>query len=157
MTEPPSTRIVRAGDKAGPLWLMVLGDEDLATHALPAGGEVVLGRSTTCDIPIYEKSISRRHAVLRLGDAITIEDLESANGTRVGGLAIEPRVPVAVRQGELIELGDTSILLQRRPLAVSPRRLWSHGYFEGRLEDECARAGDGAAFSVVFLHCDARP
>src|SRR5688572_21554268 len=103
MTEPPSTRIVRAGDKAGPLWLMVLGDEELATHALPPRGELVIGRSTKCEIPIFEKSISRRHAILRLGDAITIEDLESANGTRVGGHAIPPHDPVAVRQGEIIE------------------------------------------------------
>ncbi len=157
MTEPPPTRIVRAGDPAGPLWLMVLGDHDLATHALPPHGEVTLGRSAKCEIPIYDKSISRRHAILRLGETITIEDLESANGTRVGGHAIEPHVPVEVRQGEIIELGDTSILLQRRPVAVSARRLWTHGYFEGRLEDECARAGDGAVFSVAFLHCDARP
>ncbi|HSK04504.1 MAG TPA: FHA domain-containing protein, partial [Kofleriaceae bacterium] len=161
MTESPSTRILRAGsgDRSGPLWLMVLGDHDLATHALPAHGEVTLGRSARCEIPIYDKSISRRHAILRLGETITIEDLGSANGTRVGGHAIEPHDPVVVRQGEIIELGDASILLQRRPVAVSARRLWPHGYFEGRLEDECARAGagEGAAFSVVFLHCDARP
>jgi two-component system, NtrC family, response regulator AtoC len=159
VTEPLSTRIVRAGDnnKAGPLWLVVLGDQELATHPLPSEGEVTLGRSVRCEIPIDDKSISRRHAVLRLGEVITIEDLESANGTRVGGVAIEPRVPIPVRQGELIELGDASILLQRRPTGVSPRRLWSHGYFEGRLEDECARAEGGAAFSLAFLHCDARP
>jgi transcriptional regulator with GAF, ATPase, and Fis domain len=142
---------------------MVLGDHDLATHALPPHGEVTLGRSARCEIPIDDKSISRRHAILRLGETITIEDLESANGTRVGGQAIEPHDPVVVRQGEIIELGDATILLQRRPVAVSARRLWPHGYFEGRLEDECARAGagagagEGAAFSVLFLHCDARP
>jgi two-component system, NtrC family, response regulator AtoC len=157
MSDLPSTRIVRASARSGPLWLIVLGDEHLATHALPLSGEVTLGRSPKCDVPIDERSISRRHAVIRIDDAITIEDLDSANGTRVGGTLIAANTPTEVKQGELVELGDTSILIQRRPRTATPRRLWSHGYFEGRLEDECRRANERGEFAVVFLHCDPRP
>ncbi|HET7505872.1 MAG TPA: sigma 54-interacting transcriptional regulator [Kofleriaceae bacterium] len=157
-----STRIVLppVGDtepeRAG-LSLVVLGDDQLATHPLPAAGSVTIGRSATCDIAIFDKSISRQHAVLRLGEPLTIEDTGSANGTRVAGGRIVAHAPTHIRQGEVVELGDVSILVQRRTVAMPPRRLWSHGYFEGRLADECARATEGTAFSVVFLHCEARP
>ena len=156
---PASTRPSEPG-RAG-LSLVVLGDEQLATYPLPPSGTITVGRSSKCDIPIFDKSISRHHAVVcideRSDEPLTIEDLDSANGTRVGGARIAPRVPVPIRQGEVVELGDVSILVQRRSVAMTPRRLWSHGYFEGRLADECARAGDATVFSVVFVHCDARP
>jgi DNA-binding NtrC family response regulator len=158
VNEQPQTRIVHKAPAGptGPLSVVILGEDQLSTHALPTAGEVMLGRSPKCDVPIQEKSISRRHAILRIDGGITIEDLASANGTRVGGNAIRPHTPTIVRQGELIELGETSILIQRRALPPAPRRLWPHGYFEGRLEDECLRADDGE-FSVVFLHCNNRP
>src|SRR5262245_33254562 len=104
MTDSPSTRIV-SGRSAGPLSLVVLGDHELATHPLPDAGELSLGRSPSCDVAIFERSISRRHAILRISDAITIEDLASANGTRVGGAALEPHRATPVRRGELIESG----------------------------------------------------
>jgi two-component system, NtrC family, response regulator AtoC len=157
-----STRIVPAPTRAGEpgragLSLVVLGDDQLATYPLPPTGAITIGRSSKCDVPIFDKSISRRHAVVCIDEPITIEDLDSANGTRVAGDRIAPRVPVPIRQGEVVELGDVSILVQRRSVAMTPRRLWSHGYFEGRLADECARAGDATVFCVVFVHCDARP
>jgi transcriptional regulator with PAS, ATPase and Fis domain len=61
---------------------------------------------------------------------------------------------VGVSLGEVIELGDASILLQRRSVPLRPRRLWPHGYFEGRLDDECTRGQrDGARFAVAVFHC----
>ncbi|HMG24531.1 MAG TPA: sigma-54-dependent Fis family transcriptional regulator, partial [Kofleriaceae bacterium] len=156
MTESPSTRIV-SGSSGGPLSIVVLGEHQLISHPLPAAGEISLGRSPSCDVPIAEKSISRRHAILRIADVITIEDLASANGTRVGGAAIDAHRPTPVRRGEVIELGETTILIQRRAVPAVARRLWSHGYFEGRLDDECARAIDTTEFAVVFLHCEGRP
>ena len=159
--DPASTRIVSGRThgrtaEAGGLSLVVIGDEQLASYPLPAAGAITLGRSSGCDIPIFEKSISRRHAVIRV-EPLSVEDLGSANGTRVAGDRIAPRAITPIRQGEVIELGDVSILVQQKPIGAPPRRLWSHGYFEGRLADECARAGDDAVFALVFLHCDPAP
>ncbi|MBS2017703.1 MAG: sigma 54-interacting transcriptional regulator [Deltaproteobacteria bacterium] len=51
---------------------------------LPPNGRVVLGRDETCDIPVSDASVSRRHAALEVaGPTLTITDLGSANGTRI--------------------------------------------------------------------------
>jgi DNA-binding NtrC family response regulator len=61
----------------------------------------------------------------------------------------------AFRPGDLIELGSTMFIVQRPPRAQSQRHVWSHGYFEGRLAEECARAARyDLAFAVVRVHVD---
>src|SRR6266480_2621553 len=68
---------------SGRLCLLVIGDDQIASHVLPDGGEVVIGRAERCDVRIDDPSISRRHAILRLGTPSRIEDLGSANGCTV--------------------------------------------------------------------------
>jgi len=79
-----------AGDGDGPLVLLVLDGAASSTHALPAAGFVVIGRAKECDVTIDHVSISRRHARLRVGAAIAVEDLGSRNGTVVRGVRLAP-------------------------------------------------------------------
>src|SRR5688572_29250428 len=135
------------------LSLLVIGDGVHATHALPERGEVVIGRGREAQVTIDARSVSRRHALLRIGPPLTIEDLGSANGTRVRGAALTPGEPVTIAVGETVDLGSMLILVQGRSTATRPRRLWQHGYFEARLEDECARAErSGASFVLARVH-----
>ena len=67
-----------------PLSLLVLGDGFFAAHPLPDAGELVVGRGEDSDILVDDPSVSRRHARLRIGETLSVEDLGSANGTRVG-------------------------------------------------------------------------
>jgi DNA-binding NtrC family response regulator len=121
--------------------LLVIGDGvAAASHPLPDEGEITIGRSSGASVRIDHASISRRHVVLRMGVQITVEDLGSRNGTRVGERRLEPGQAVEVQPGEMIEVGKVTVTVQRAGAAGRPRRLWAHGYFEGRLEDECARA-----------------
>lgn len=54
---------------------------------IPLQDELQVGRSTDCAISIDDGRVSRKHAVLRVqGETVTVEDLGSANGTRVNGL-----------------------------------------------------------------------
>jgi DNA-binding NtrC family response regulator len=47
-------------------------------------GELVVGRQETCQLCVDDGSMSRRHAMVkRVGDAVHVKDLESANGTFV--------------------------------------------------------------------------
>jgi len=66
------------------LELVVVGGDRIQVTPLPARGDLMLGRGEECEIRIDHRSVSRRHAVLRVFDgAVSIEDLGSANGTFV--------------------------------------------------------------------------
>ena len=56
---------------------------------LPAGKPLILGRGVASDVPIYEPTISRRHAELTVAaDGVHVKDLGSSNGTSINGRRI---------------------------------------------------------------------
>src|SRR5688572_14390814 len=112
----------------GRLHLLVIGDDLYATHPLPEGGTVVIGRSPACDIFIDHPSVSRRHSALQLGPPLSLEDLGSSNGTRVREAKLEPGQRATVAPGDLIEVGALQLVIQRRSPPVRGRRIWTHDY-----------------------------
>lgn len=154
--------------------LLVLGNQDgnHASFPLPDQGRVTIGRSRDNDIRIDDPSISRLHAVLHIGEDIRVEDRGSANGTRLrdarliygtstdlrdtaewSDRPVVPGLPVVVAPGDVIEFGATVVVVQRSVAEQRPRRLWTHTYFEGRLEEECARAERSRSqFAVLRVH-----
>lgn len=47
-------------------------------------GENVIGRLNTCEIPLNQPDVSRKHAIVTVtGERVTIQDLGSKNGTYV--------------------------------------------------------------------------
>ena len=73
--------------------------------------EILIGRSTGCDLILQAPSISRKHSVLRLfGEHIYIRDLVSRNGTFVNGV----RTPdeLELRDGDIIRLGELEFRLE---------------------------------------------
>jgi transcriptional regulator with PAS, ATPase and Fis domain len=94
--------------------LIVIGRGEASVHALPAAGSILLGRSSFADIVLDDPSISRRHAMVSIdAGRVTIEDLGSANGTRIGDLNLKPGSGVGVLPGEPIELGAITVILAR--------------------------------------------
>jgi predicted component of type VI protein secretion system len=66
--------------------------------------ETVVGRQKGCDLRIPVSEVSRRHCVLRIkAEVVTIEDLDSANGTFVNEERI--RGTATVQSGDQIRLG----------------------------------------------------
>ena len=64
-----------------------------------------LGRDPGCDIVVCRRSVSLEHArIVRRPNGYYLEDLSSARGTRINGLA--PGGPVRLRDGDLIEIAD---------------------------------------------------
>ncbi len=152
----PSTVVdgSRSGDEAPVGYhLVVMGPEVFATFPLPARGEVVIGRGDGADVQVEDPRASRRHARLRVGDDVEVEDLGSANGTRLRGRRLEARRAAKVSPGEAISVGSLVIRVQPNRAAgpQAARRLpLSHAEFEGRVEWECARAeATGARFAVA--------
>ncbi len=134
------------------LFLLILQDGHFITQPLPEAGDVIIGRSERCDVRIQDPSISRQHALLRVGKRLTVEDLDSANGTMVREAKLVANVPTDVSTNEVFVLGNVSVVVQQRSNPVRSRRLWSHDYFEGRVAEECARAERSPTeFSVLRL------
>ena len=60
---------------------------------LQPGRTIVVGRAVTSDIPIYDPTISRRHAELILTDSgVKVTDVGSSNGTFLNGARVTEAV-----------------------------------------------------------------
>ena len=72
--------------------------------SLPA----IVGKGSAADVVIEGAgSVSRTHAKVSFDKgSITLEDLESTNGTKVNGNVIPSGVPVAIQEGDIISLSD---------------------------------------------------
>jgi DNA-binding winged helix-turn-helix (wHTH) protein len=81
------------------------GDREVALRE----GENVVGRDPEAAVFIDLNSVSRRHArILVTRDAATIQDLQSRNGTYVGGLRIAEPTPLS--NGDRIKIGAASLI-----------------------------------------------
>ena len=140
------------------LALMAIGPEFVLTFPI-LRGTYRIGRSADCRIQIDTSSISRCHASLTFHhNGVELTDLGSTNGTRYGARSIAPDESVAIEVGVPFHLGDVMLILQPRPEGQRPRRIWSFGYFEGRLEDECVRADQsGGQFGLAHIHLTSAP
>ncbi|MCE9580256.1 MAG: sigma 54-interacting transcriptional regulator [Deltaproteobacteria bacterium] len=96
--------------------LLVAGNGQLSTYEL-SHGEVVIGRGADCDVVIDHRSLSRRHAVLRAGAPVTVEDLGSTNGTRVGGELRRGGPPIPLHAGDGFHIGPFSFVIVARMVA----------------------------------------
>lgn len=87
-----------------------LVEPDGRRHRLHRGVNTV-GRQGT-DVLLTEGTISRNHAQITLeGERITVEDLGSSNGTKVGDLRIGPNQPTVATPGTPIKFGSLILTL----------------------------------------------
>ncbi|HXT99742.1 MAG TPA: sigma 54-interacting transcriptional regulator [Polyangia bacterium] len=113
------------------LELMILSGEEVRSFALPAHGEITIGRGEQSLLRIDDPSVSRNHAILRVGKTLAIEDLGSANGTVVRSKAgggsqsaetlnlrhlVQREAPLSV--GDCVVFGTTSVVIRHRPVAA---------------------------------------
>ena len=74
--------------------------------------EIVIGRSSECDIVLGDPNVSRRHAeIRRLGRGYSLVDLGSTNGTEVNGQRV---TETSLMNGDVIGVGTTQITFERR-------------------------------------------
>ena len=84
------------------------------------GAPMLVGRAPTCDVPVFDPTVSRRHAELSLvAGGVKVTDLGSANGTFVNGEKITDRT---VRNGDVVTFGKVVFKLQDSapPRAMPP-------------------------------------
>ncbi len=81
--------------------------------ALSSGINIV-GRDREADVRIDDPSVSRRHArIVVEGDTAGVEDLESKNGTRVGGVPVSQ--PVRLAKGDVVTFGAIETRFETQP------------------------------------------
>ena len=101
--------VVEAGDQAG---------MEFEVPPVEDAGEVVLGRSSGCQIRLDDSQLSRRHCKFSFrDDRLFVEDMESKNGTRVNGHYVKGSVEL--REGNRVEVG-TLLLVVRYPVMEEP-------------------------------------
>src|SRR6187549_4163566 len=94
--------------------LMVLtGDAEGAVFSIDRP-VLLIGRSAEAHVRINEHAISTEHALLESeGEAYTVCDLGSTNGTHVNGQRISHKVVLS--SGDTIQAGSTIFLFAARP------------------------------------------
>jgi DNA-binding NtrC family response regulator len=107
--------------------LTVIGDGVYATHALPEQGDVVIGRASGAAIRVDAPLVSRRHLVLHVGERVSVEDLGSSNGTRVGERVLGSGEVLELGAGDVIEIGPTLLIVQEQSTAPGEERPASVG------------------------------
>jgi DNA-binding winged helix-turn-helix (wHTH) protein len=87
---------------------ILLGDEEIPLH----DGENGIGRDPRDSVVIHSPDVSRHHARLIVaGTTVTIEDLDSKNGTYIGTRRVVGTMPV--KPGDDIVIGTTRLRLVR--------------------------------------------
>jgi hypothetical protein len=74
---------------------------------------MIAGRSPESDIQLSSPKCSRTHALIRLeGNALTLIDLRSKNGTYVNKVQLAPNAGKSLRDGDEIKFGDQIFILE---------------------------------------------
>jgi EAL domain-containing protein (putative c-di-GMP-specific phosphodiesterase class I) len=96
------------------VWLLtecVEGNVTSHTHLIVAG-ETVVGRTPPAGIVLEVSSVSKRHALLKVGpDGLRVRDLGSTNGTFVNGTRIDEHL---CSEGDLIHFATAMFRVGRR-------------------------------------------
>jgi two-component system, NtrC family, response regulator AtoC len=98
--------------------LLVLWPGGSQILTLPERGVLVVGRGAEADVCISDASVSRRHAQIHVGSELTLEDLGSANGTRVDGTPLSRGERRELVLGAIAELGSARIIAHYAPPAA---------------------------------------
>jgi DNA-binding NtrC family response regulator len=115
------------------LELLIFSGDDVRSFALPASGTVTIGRGEQSGLRIDDPSVSRNHAILRVGDGLVVEDLGSANGTMVRGRVAGDspasetlnvrhllKREAALAVGDSILFGTTNVVVRHKPTTEIP-------------------------------------
>ena len=89
-------------------------------------GSTLIGRGSTCDLPLDDDGVSRRHAKIAIteGGEVKLIDLASTNGTYLNGEKVEL---TSIREGDRIQVGSdvTVQFVYRKREEISRRRAQS--------------------------------
>ncbi|MFI5300851.1 MAG: sigma 54-interacting transcriptional regulator [Polyangiales bacterium] len=93
-----------------PFHLRVLAGPDAGKTLTSKGDRATVGTHPSADLVLVDPTVSRFHCEIAIGDSgYVLSDLQSRNGTRAGGVAIER---ARLDASTTLTLGDTQILFE---------------------------------------------
>ena len=97
------------------------------TIDMPTSGTVLVGRAATSDAPIYDPTISRRHAELQLtAGGVFVRDLGSSNGTFLNGARV---TEASATDGDFVTFGKVAFHVREvTPIKPQPSIESSSGF-----------------------------
>ncbi|MCC6276395.1 MAG: GGDEF domain-containing protein [Oligoflexia bacterium] len=100
-------RLEEAG-KRPPALILLMGPAGVMGKQWPLEkAELTVGRDPTCDIHVDEKSMSKRHALVRVkDDGVFIVDQGSTNGTEFHGQRLDPMKEAKLVDNDTVKLGN---------------------------------------------------
>lgn len=114
------------------------------------GSTARIGRSSKSDIQIVDTSISRMHAEIRMeADSVILVDLSSANGSLVNGQPVTR--PVRLTEGDVLQLGDISLLFTGDPNGVDLQSVVLPGSGQASPGDRLYLVAGGLAVVVILV------
>ncbi len=112
MPRPSVSPIMTQGPASRPAampraWLEGIGGALATQRAWLDKPDTLVGRSTACDIQVFDPKVSRRHFLIRYGrGAFYLQDQRSSHGTLING---ERVMAQRLRNGDRITIGDTAL------------------------------------------------
>ena len=102
------------------LYKLIAAEGDQAFE-IRGGSTLVVGRALNSDIPVFDPTISRRHAEVTCdASGVVVRDLGSSNGTFLNGVKVESAATVA--PGDIVTFGKVAFRLKEHlPTPVEPR------------------------------------
>ena len=89
-------------------WLEGVGGAMIGQRMILQQADTLVGRSTVCDVQIYDPKVSRKHFRIRYGNgAFYLQDQQSSRGTQING---ERVMAQKLHDGDRIDIGDTSLV-----------------------------------------------
>ena len=89
-------------------------------------GTFVIGRSADCQLSLDDPLVSRKHALLLVGDdEVFVEDAGSRNGVLVNGARINGRH--RLDEGDRVTIGAQDMTLSVAGDVDQPKKTWMHG------------------------------
>jgi pSer/pThr/pTyr-binding forkhead associated (FHA) protein len=86
----------------------------MVDYVVPVEGGVVVGRSRECGLVLRpDDTVSRKHcSIVPVLGRWVVDDLQSKHGTTVNGVQIVPGQGVTLEDGDLLGIGDWTLLVE---------------------------------------------
>jgi len=96
----------------------LISADNVQSYELKTGTPMIVGRAPTSDIPVFDPTISRRHAELMTDDnGVQVRDLGSSNGTFLNGSRVDS---CTLAIGDTVTFGKVPFKLQSVNASTAP-------------------------------------